>query len=231
MTQPLDPSSAALSAPLQPALPAESALLVGEDDVHLLRGPREYRVRGLARNLSPEALKVTVRVCSRQGAQADVFVDTLDLYQARGRAAFVKAAAIELGVAEAVLVGDLSALVLALEPVQEQAIRGALQPETAHALPALTESEEAAGLALLRDPLLAERIVSDVEAIGVVGEGDNALVGYLAMVSRLLDKPLAILIQSTSAAGKSTLMDGLLSLMPEPERVHQKGVQKGVREH
>ena len=36
----------------------------------------------------------------------------------------------------------------------------------------------------------------------------------------MLDKPLAILIQSTSAAGKSTLMDGLLSLMPERERVH-----------
>jgi DNA primase len=40
------------------------------------------------------------------------------------------------------------------------------------------------------------------------------------MVSRLLAKPLAILIQSTSAAGKSTLMDALLSLMPEDQRVH-----------
>src|SRR5690606_21126377 len=78
----------------------------------------------------------------------------------------------------------------------------------------------AAGLALLRDPQLAERIVADVEAIGVVGEGVNALVGYLACVSRLLDKPLAILIQSTNAAGKSTLMDALLSLMPEHQRVH-----------
>ena len=57
-------------------------------------------------------------------------------------------------------------------------------------------------------------------AIGVVGEDSNALVGYLAAVSRKLDKPLAVLIQSTSAAGKSTLMDALLSLMPEPDRVH-----------
>ncbi|MFN9729561.1 MAG: DNA primase, partial [Pseudomonadota bacterium] len=75
-------------------------------------------------------------------------------------------------------------------------------------------------MALLRDPQLVERIVADVEAIGVVGEASNALVGYLACVSRKLDKPLAVLIQSTSAAGKSTLMDALLSLMPEPERVH-----------
>ncbi|MGL5735410.1 MAG: hypothetical protein ACRCYS_11140, partial [Beijerinckiaceae bacterium] len=146
-------------------------------------------------------------------------MDTLDLYQARARAAFVKAAALELGVAESLIAGDLSALVLALEPVQEAIIRAALAP-AAPEVPMLSAEEEAAGLALLRDPELASRIVADVESIGVVGEGVNALVGYLAMVSRLLDKPLAILIQSTSAAGKSTLMDALLSLMPERERVH-----------
>lgn len=109
---------------------------------------------------------------------------------------------------------------LALEPLQEAAIRGALAPDVDAEGPALSAEDEAAGRALLRDPELAERIVRDVEAIGVVGEGDNALVGYLAMVSRLLDKPLAVLIQSTSAAGKSTLMDALLSLMPEAQRVH-----------
>ncbi|MBA3486044.1 MAG: hypothetical protein H0T88_02445 [Lysobacter sp.] len=216
MTQPLDCSSAALSAPLLPAKAPEPAVVVGEDDIRFTRGPRSYRVRGLARNLSADSLKVTLRV----SAGDHLHLDTLDLYQARARSAFVKATALELGVAESVITGDLSALVLALEPLQEAAIRGALQPDAASDVPALTEAEEAAGLALLRDPLLAERIVRDVEAIGVVGEGTNALVGYLACVSRLLSKPLAILIQSTSAAGKSTLMDALLSLMPENERVH-----------
>ncbi|MCP4485998.1 MAG: DNA primase [Gammaproteobacteria bacterium] len=38
-------------------------------------------------------------------------------------------------------------------------------------------------------------------------------------MSRKLDKPLAVMIQSTSAAGKSTLMDAVLALMPEEERV------------
>ena len=206
----------ALALPLLPVLPVSpSVVVVGEDDVRFTRGPRSYRVRGLTRNLSAESLKVTLRV----SAGEHLHVDTLDLYQARARGTFVKAVSMELGVAESVIVGDVAALMLALEPLQEQAIRGALQPETTEA-PPLSEADEAAGLALLRDPVLAERIVSDVEAIGVVGEGTNALVGYLACVSRLLDRPLAILIQSTSAAGKSTLMDGLLSLMPENERVH-----------
>jgi hypothetical protein len=207
-------SDPALSAPLSAAADP-AAHVVGEDDIRFARGGRAYRVRGLSRNLSAQSLKVTLRV----SAGERLYLDTLDLYQARGRAAFAKGAAIELGVAEETLAGDLSALVLALEPLQEAAIRGALAPDAAD-LPALSAADEAAGLALLRDPDLASRIVADVEAIGVVGEGDNALVGYLAMVSRLLDKPLAILIQSTSAAGKSTLMDALLSLMPEHQRVH-----------
>ncbi|WP_208803759.1 hypothetical protein [Xanthomonas hyacinthi] len=213
----MNPPAPALSPSLSPALPASGSLKVaGEDDVRFQRGPRSYRVRGLARCLSAESLKVTLRL----SAGDHLHLDTLDLYQARARATFVKAAALELGVSENVITGDLSALVIALEPLQEQAIRGALQPDTSKDGPTLTDAEEAAGLTLLRDPYLAERIVADVEAIGVVGEGVNALVGYLAMVSRLLDKPLAILIQSTSAAGKSTLMDALLSLMPESQRVH-----------
>ena len=216
MPQVLDPASA-LSPPLSGAFPANPSLeIAGEDDVRFQRGPRSYRVRGLARCLSAESLRVTLRL----SAGDHLHLDTLDLYQARARGAFVKAAALELGVSEGVIAGDLSALVIALEPLQEQVIRGALLPEAASEGPALTDAEEAAGLALLRDPALAERIVADVEAVGVVGEGINALVGYLAMTSRLLDKPLAVLIQSTSAAGKSTLMDALLSLMPEAQRVH-----------
>ena len=215
MPQALDRSSAALAAPLLPPQ-ADGLTIVAEDDIRLTRGPRSYRVRGLARNLSAEVLKVTLRL----SAGEHLHLDTLDLYQARQRSAFVKAAALELGVAESIITADLSALVLALEPLQEAAIRGALQPDAASDATVLSEAEEAAGLALLRDPSLAERIVADVEAIGVVGEGTNALVGYLACVSRLLAKPLAILIQSTSAAGKSTLMDALLSLMPESQRVH-----------
>jgi DNA primase len=206
-----------LTAPLLPVLAAATQVdIVSADEVKITRGARQYRVRGLARNLSAESLKITLRVSSGDY----LHVDTLDLYQARSRSAFIKAAAMELGANESVISGDISALVLALEPIQEQAMRGALKPESEIVLPALSEADEAAGLALLRDKDLAHRIVSDVEAIGVVGEGINALVGYLACVSRLLDRPLAILIQSTSAAGKSTLMDALLSLMPENERVH-----------
>jgi DNA primase len=54
---------------------------------------------------------------------------------------------------------------------------------------------------------------------GIIGEETNTLVAYLAGVSRKLERPLAIIIQSASAAGKTTLMDAVLSFFPEEERV------------
>ena len=47
--------------------------------------------------------------------------------------------------------------------------------------------------------------------------GVNKLVGYLAATSRKLERPLAVVIQSTSAAGKSSLMEAVLSFVPEEE--------------
>jgi len=47
----------------------------------------------------------------------------------------------------------------------------------------------------------------------------NKLVGYLAAVSRKLDRPLGVVIQSSSAAGKSTLMDAVLAFVPEEDKV------------
>lgn len=53
----------------------------------------------------------------------------------------------------------------------------------------------------------------------IIGEETNTLIAYLAGVSRKLERPLAIIIQSASAAGKTTLMDAVLSFFPEEERV------------
>jgi hypothetical protein len=155
------PDASALSAPLVAPL-ADGLTVTSPDEARFVRGPRAYRVRGLARALSAEALRLTVRVSLGER----VFVDTLDLYQARGRSSFAKGAAVELGLAEEVIAGDLSALVLGLEPVQEALMRGALKPEADGAEPVLSAADEAAGLALLRDPALLERIALVGEALG-----------------------------------------------------------------
>ena len=191
-----------------------------ERELVVAYGPRRYRIRGLDKNLSYELLKVNVLVsCPALDGDGDaVHVDTLDLYQARHRAAFVKAAAVELGVTEEVIKGDLGRLLLALEAEQERLIAVA-QASKAETSVRIEDKEREAALALLRRPDLIGCIASDFSRSGIVGETTNALVGYLAAVSRKLDRPLALLIQSTSAAGKSSLLDAVLRLVPEEDRV------------
>jgi hypothetical protein len=88
----------------------------------------------------------------------------------------------------------------------------------------IDEAGRAAALELLRAPDLIERILTDLEACGIVGEKVNKLVAYLAASSRKLDAPLAVLVQSSSAAGKSSLMDAVLALMPAEERIKYSAV-------
>jgi DNA primase len=195
--------------PPQPDIPAE----VKEDEVIVLFGDRRYRIRGLNKNLSLNQLKVNVLV-SRDEA---IHVDTLDLYAAKARAGFIKQAAIELGVKDDIIKADLGKLLLKCEALQEAQIRQKLEPESQAV--ALDDNEREEALALLKSPDLLQRILDDFHTAGVVGEETNKLVGYLAAVSRKLDKPLAVIIQSTSAAGKSSLMDAVLNMIPEEERV------------
>jgi len=61
--------------------------------------------------------------------------------------------------------------------------------------------------------------VADLGACGLVGEATNKLVAWLATISRKLSRPLAVMVQSSSAAGKSALMEAVLSFCPEEERV------------
>lgn len=189
----------------QADVPAEQ----NDTDLVLVYGERRYRVRGWKKPLNPEALKVNLLASKGERFH----VDSFDLYNAKARAAFVKLAGIELGEAEDVLKHDLGRVLLKLEEVQTEALKAAMTKQDKG--PKLTDAEQAEALALLKSPHLMERILADFAACGVVGEETNKLVGYLAAVSRQLDRPLAVIIQSSSAAGKSSLMDAVLALMPE----------------
>jgi DNA primase len=220
------PEAAALPAAPPEESKADGACKTDEQQLVIAFGERRYRVRGWPKQLT-EALKVNVLVtCSTAedlvpaaAAEAGLHVDTLDLYQAKARAAFAKLASLELSVDEGVIQHDLGRLLLKLEQVIDERARAAQAPSIAP-LPAMSADEAAAALAFLRDEKLTERIAGDFERVGLVGEPSNALVAYLACISRKLASPLAVLIQSTSAAGKSTLMDAVLALVPEEDRVH-----------
>jgi DNA primase catalytic core len=205
-----------LAAVLDPVVPLPFE--VRGEDVFLRYDDREYRVRGLQKNTSPELLKVNLRVLgvNKHGDMA-LHVDTLEMSSARQRLAFAKQAAEELHVKEEIVRQDLSKAWMKLELLRDEQIARALAPKAQTAT--MTETEREAALELLRDPRLMERIVEDFAVCGMVGEETNKLIGYLSAVSRHLEKPLAIIVQSSSAAGKSSLMDAVLAFVPEEHRV------------
>ena len=189
----------------------EVTLLLGEGV-----DARRWRVRGLAKNLSVDVLKVNLMI-SHASQGVDAFhVDALDLYSAKARGHYMAQAAQETGLALPVLKADLGRVLLALEQLQDETIAKTLTPEPQFKM---DELEQAAAMSLLKAPDLIARILADFAACGLVGEETNKLVGYLAATSRKLARPLGVVVQSSSAAGKSSLMDAVLAFVPEEEKV------------
>ena len=205
-----------LSASVKPPSPQEPTVpKVSEHEIKVSYGNRDYRVRGLQKNTSYEVLKVNVLV----KIDETIHVDTFDLYSAKHRQGFAKLTSIESGVELKIIQRDLGQLLLQLEKLQDKSIQEALKPSEPTEY-IMDEIERENALELLTDPNLTSRIINDFNQTGLVGEPTNALMGYLATVSRKLKTPLAIIVQSTSAAGKSALMDAVLKLVPEEDRVH-----------
>jgi DNA primase len=73
---------------------------------------------------------------------------------------------------------------------------------------------------ILRGSDLFERILADIESTGVAGEDDLKLTIYVVMTSRLMDKPLSVIVQGASSSGKSFIIETGAKLMP-PEAVVQ----------
>jgi hypothetical protein len=210
-----------LASPVPDRPPAPPEEENAEHEVRLRFGDRAWRVRGLERNTRYDTLRVNLMV-RREQAEVDprlngFHLDSIDMYSAKHRSGYVRAAASELAIEESVVSRDLGRVLLRLEELQDEALQKSMEPKNVPVT--LDEDERAEALDLLKAPDLLDRIVADYERCGVVGEGTNKLVGYLAAVSRKLADPLALLIQSSSAAGKTTLMEAILAFVPEEDRL------------
>jgi DNA primase catalytic core len=196
------------------SVPSHPELAVNGEHYELRIEGRSYRVGGLLKNGGLESLKITLRLwCGER-----FHLDQIDLCRDNDRRRFCEHAAHECRLEPDLIRRDLGKLLLACERAQDTRLAAELEPGQPAAmamdLDARKEAEE-----LLGSPNLIERIGRDFETCGMVGEKNNRLVGYLACTSRLLPRPLAVIIQSTSAAGKSTLMDAILAMFPEEERI------------
>jgi DNA primase len=196
-----------------PAASSTSPVLEQRGEAWFLKiEQREYRVTGLEKTVASDGLKIGLRV-----QMNDRFhLDQVDLIRDAERRRFIERAAEETGLTADLLKRDMGRVLLAVEQAQVQMMKPS---ETVATVVTLSAEERAEALRWLREPNLIERLKQAFHLAGIIGEEANTLVAYLAGVSRKLERPLAIIIQSASAAGKSTLMDAVLSFFPEEERV------------
>jgi len=180
-------------------------------------GERRYELKGITKE--GVKLKATVKACSNgsnglnsSNRSSRFHLDTVDLYSNRSRLFFAKACAVLFTEKEELITEDITKLIELCE---------SWKPANSETTPVqrMTKTEEEEALEFLKDASLFNCILSDLETIGVTGEEPNKLMCYIAATSRKLDEPLSILIQSRSAAGKSTLQDAIIMLIPTEDYI------------
>jgi len=171
---------------------------------------RKYEVRGITR--SDAKLKATVKGVRVEKSRKRFHVDTVDFYSARSRAFLIKGLCDLFGEDQQSITEDMDRLLELAEGYKQPKERSTVKEE-------MTDADKQAALAFLKNPEMFSEIVSDFETIGYTGEETNKLLCYIAAVSRKMEEPLSVMIQSRSAAGKSFLQDTVLSLVPEQDYV------------
>ncbi len=205
--------------PMPMAAPSEPVVKIEHGEITVTIGPRVYRVLNLEKCTSQGKMQVNVKVSGRNlRGEWCYHGDTFDMENYRHRASFAKQTAHELATKEDTIHREVGQLWTCLYELQRDLIRKALHQDPAEEKTSMTPEEQAAATELLRDPRLLDRVLEDFDKCGIVGEETNKKVSYLAAVSRLLQRPLAIVVQSASAAGKSSLMEAVLDFIPEEHR-------------
>lgn len=166
--------------------------------------------------------RVKAKVTAVRGEEV-IAADALDLSSERARQRLAERVAAQSGEA--------------VEAIEKELLRLAAEPEAPHHEPqrapvaddrlAQYDDEVAGELdrmdpptvgaaeALLADPKLINRILADIERIGVVGEQQLAISCFLIGVSRLLPRPLAGIVQGTTSSGKSFVIERVSRMFPE----------------
>ena len=172
-------------------------------------GKRRYEIKGIQRG--DTQLKAAIKALSDVSGNTPFELSTIDLYSSRSRTWFAKLCADLFGAAEELVREDLGKILELAEAWKPKAREQASHTPTG--------KEKTDALRFLKNPDMFAEILADLKTLGVTGEKTNKLVGYLAAVSRKTAEPLSVLIQSRSAAGKSTLQDAILSLVPDEDYV------------
>ncbi len=178
-------------------------------------GDREYSFYGLEKNHSSDSLKLRIKASHNELRYTD---NGLDLFSYKTLKSLIRSLSDKLKLKPDIIEHDFDQIIPVLEDLQNRLISQVKSKQQDEEIEFSVQERQKA-LNDLKDPKLTENILNDFEKIGLVGESNNALIAYLSAISRKEDQPLAVIIQSSSGAGKTTFMDAILSLIPKEEYI------------
>ena len=193
--------------------PAPPIRTPGRDEIYVQIGPRRWRIRGARARGNVEGDRLSVALSVVDETNGRFHLDTLDLYSARARSNFLDAVASEVHVTRDVLIIEMGHVLHAAEVARDEP-----RPDDAP-LHEMSAEERDEALTWLQGPDLLNRLANDLGGLGVVGERMNLMVCYLAALSRKCERPFGVLVQSSSAGGKSTLVEAVTALVPPEDLV------------
>lgn len=179
-------------------------------DIEVLGG---VRLEGLDR------MRVTLKVGMCE-SEIPPIRHNLDLYNDTQLEKFIRKNAERFEIGTSTIAGTLAELTQLLENYRLEKLQDENQQTVLQSRP-LTEQERAEAKAYLQQSNLIQRTIEDLQASGIQGEEENALILYLAMTSRKMQDPLSVVCLAKSGTGKSYLMERVaLCIPPEDQKEH-----------
>ncbi|CAN5270784.1 hypothetical protein BH09BAC3_BH09BAC3_35140 [soil metagenome] len=168
------------------------------------------RLEGLDR------MRVTLKV-SLNESEIPPVRHNLDLYNDTQLEKFIRKIAERLEVGTSVTAGTLAELTQALENYRLEQIKEQ-NHVNAQPIKPLTEKEKQTAIENLKHETLLEQTIQDLQASGIQGEAENALILLLAMTSRKTPDPISVICLARSGVGKSYLMERVAMCMPDEDK-------------
>jgi len=152
------------------------------------------------------------RVIALEGSEV-LHIDVLDPSSDAGRRRFVKRLAERIALENGKVDDLLRWFEAALrEAVEQHDVEGLRDEEASSCEIAASVREEASRL--LESPGLLGEIVDAAAALGVVGERHLVALTYLVCTSRLLERPLYLVLQGSASSGKTFILERTTQLLP-----------------
>jgi hypothetical protein len=150
------------------------------------------------------------------------FIDTVNFTRHRNRQSFINDVKEQLYLSEDILSKDVQTLMNAIGSMQYENIDKLTQEKIQYRKNyEMTDPEKKKAMKILEnDHIIKDHLIPDTRRFGHAGDELNKEIVYYAGTSRILNEPMSVLLGGNSSGGKSYLLDSILALFPDDERIN-----------